>query len=410
MDKQTLTTDARLLIDQFCTQIDSRRLGSEGNRQASTIFDHWMAKQGFAVEKQVFDCQDWQGEGASLMVDGQPFTIFPSPHSLPCRVEAKLVVATTLDELKNTSAKGTILLLRGEIAQTQLFPTNYPFYYPDEHRAIYEALLTLQPAALLTATAFSPDVAGAQYPLQMIEDGNFDIPSVYLSEKEGLRLAAFAGKNAHLDSRCQRIFSHAWNSLARLNPQAAEKLVLCAHIDAKPDAPGALDNAAGIVTLMLLAELLKAHQPSLCVEIVSLNGEDHYAAAGEMAYLASVQDALEKIKVLINLDGLGYVGSNTAYSLYGCSDGLAGILHSSLGSHPGMVEGDPWYQGDHSVFTQQGVPALALTSADLEQMMQQITHTSNDSPDKVDPQKLAEAALALKDLVMALEKFWGKTS
>lgn len=39
------------------------------------------------------------------------------------------------------------------------------------------------------------------------------------------------------------------------------KLVLCANIDAKPDAPGALDNAAGIVTLMLLAELLKVHQP-----------------------------------------------------------------------------------------------------------------------------------------------------
>jgi len=54
------------------------------------------------------------------------------------------------------------------------------------------------------------------------------------------------------------------------------------------------------------------------------------------------------------------------------------------------------------VFTQQGVPAVALTSTDLGQMMQHITHTPNDSPDKVDPQKLAEAALALRDLVMAL--------
>lgn len=71
------------------------------------------------------------------------------------------------------------------LAQTQLFPTNYPYYYPDEHRAIYEALLAMHPAGLLTATSFSPDVAGAQYPLQMIEDGNFDIPSVYLLEQPG---------------------------------------------------------------------------------------------------------------------------------------------------------------------------------------------------------------------------------
>jgi hypothetical protein len=36
-------------------------------------------------------------------------------------------------------------------------------------------------------------------------------------------------------------------------------------------------------------------------------------------------------------------------------------------------------------------------------MMQQITHTPKDSPDKVDPKKLAEEALALKDHVMAFE-------
>ena len=32
--------------------------------------------------------------------------------------------------------------------------------------------------------------------------------------------------------------------------------VLCAHIDSKLNTPGALDNAAGVVTLLLLAELL----------------------------------------------------------------------------------------------------------------------------------------------------------
>jgi aminopeptidase YwaD len=87
---------------------------------------------------------------------------------------------------------------------------------------------------------------------------------------------------------------------------------------------------------------------------------------------------------------------------------LAVIIRSRLGSQPGMVEGDPWFQGDHSVFIQQGVPAVALTSADLGHMMQQITHTPNDSPDKVDPGKLSEAALALKVLVIELDNHWGK--
>jgi hypothetical protein len=40
--------------------------------------------------------------------------------------------------------------------------------------------------------------------------------------------------------------------------------------------------------------------------------------------------------------------------------------------------------------------------------MQQITHTSNDSPDKVDDGKLVVAALALRDLVIELDSHWGK--
>jgi len=408
LDHQTISDRASNMIDQLCVLISSRRLGSEGNCQASTIFDRWMAEQGFQVEKQVFDCQDWEGEGATLTINGESYEVFSSPHSLGCQAQAELVVATTLEELKYTYTQGKLLLLRGEIAQTQLFPTNYPFYYPDEHRAIYEALLAAQPAAILTATAPSPDVAGAQYPLQMIEDGNFDIPSVYLSDEEGLRLAAFSGQQASLVSHCQRIFTHAWNSLARLNPQADEKLVLCAHMDAKPNSPGALDNAAGIITLMLLAELLKDSQPGLCMEIVSLNGEDHYAAAGEMAYLASVQNNLDKIRLVVNLDGLGYIGSDTAWSLYGCTEEVAGSVRAVIKAHPGMIEGDAWYQGDHSMFIQQGVPAVALTSADLGHMMQHITHTPHDSPDKVDPQKLVEVALALHDLLIELDSHWGK--
>jgi len=144
------------------------------------------------------------------------------------------------------------------------------------------------------------------------------------------------------------------------------------------------------------------------VEIVSLNGEDHYAAAGELAYLAVVQDHLDKIKLVINLDGLGYIGNDTAWSLYGCSEYMAGSLRAVIKAYPGMVEGDAWYQGDHSMFIQQGVPAVALTSADLGHMMQQITHTPNDSPDKVDPGKLAVAALALHDLLIELDTHWGK--
>jgi Zn-dependent M28 family amino/carboxypeptidase len=33
-------------------------------------------------------------------------------------------------------------------------------------------------------------------------------------------------------------------------PQIQSRVVLCAHIDAKPGTTGALDNASGVITLM----------------------------------------------------------------------------------------------------------------------------------------------------------------
>ena len=69
-----------------------------------------------------------------------------------------------------------------------------------------------------------------------------------------------------------------------------------------------------------------------------------------------------------------------------------------------MLEGDPWYQGDHMVFLQNGRPAVAITSADLGGLMSQITHTAKDSPDQVDPSRLAQTALALHELLQALDE------
>ena len=225
-----LGKNAQEFLHHFCTVIPTRRLGSEGNRQAAAIFDSWMAERGFQVEKQEFDCQDWEGIGASLCIEGAGFAIIPSPHSLCCQVTALLAAATTVEELEAIDAAGKLLLLRGEIAASQLMPTNYPFYFPDEHRRIFELLELKKPAAILTATGRNPELVGGMYPFPMIEDGNFNIPSVYLTEEEGLRMADLVGKSASLESSCRRIPSHGWNSVAHLHPDIQPRVVLTAHM------------------------------------------------------------------------------------------------------------------------------------------------------------------------------------
>jgi aminopeptidase YwaD len=64
-------------------------------------------------------------------------------------------------------------------------------------------------------------------------------------------------------------------------------MVVLAHIDAKAGSPGALDNAAGVVVLLLLAELLAGDTLPSSIELVAINGEDYYSNPGEQLFLGA---------------------------------------------------------------------------------------------------------------------------
>jgi hypothetical protein len=54
------------------------------------------------------------------------------------------------------------------------------------------------------------------------------------------------------------------------------------------------------------------------------------------------------------------------------------------------------------IFVQGGRPAMAITSEKFEWLTTHITHTEKDTIEIVEGERLANAALALKDLVMKL--------
>lgn len=386
----------------FCLELPTRRVGSRGNRTATEAFAHILDSFNFAVECPEFDCIDWTQDGVRLTAGGESFEAFASPYSLGCRVKAPLEIAASVGDLETTKAGDSLLLVRGELAREQLMPKNFPFYNPEEHQHIVQLLETKKPLAIIAATSRNPELAGGAYPFPLIEDGDFHTPSVFMTEEEGNRLAAHAGDLVELESRADRIPAKACNVVAKKEGKNNRRVVLTAHIDCKPGTPGALDNASGIVVLLMAAELLRDYNGSLGIEIVAINGEDYYSAGGEILYLQNNQGTLNQILININLDGVGYYQGDTAFSLYGCPDELASIIRKAMSVQPGIVEGEPWYQGDHMIFVQNQVPAMAITSHVLAELMAEITHTSKDVPELVDASRLAHVALALRDLSLEL--------
>jgi aminopeptidase YwaD len=405
MTRIRLPKKAETYLHRLCLDVPHRRVGSSGNRAATEFFARTVASFSFETETPEFDCIDWTHGDMHLMVGGQPYEALVSPYSLGCHVSAPLAVASTVGELEATEASDKILLVRGDVAKEQLMPKNFPFYNPDHHRQIVNLLETKAPKAIVAATSRDPGLAGGVYPFPLIEDGDFDIPSVYMTEEEGDRLARQAGREIALDMEANRVPAKGCNVIARKGTGIGRRVVVCAHIDAKEDTPGAIDNATGVVVLLLLAELLEEYSAGLGIEIVALNGEDYYAASGEILFVTSNAGRFPEIVLGINLDGAGYKQGSTAYSLYGCPPEIAQPVRETFSAREGFVEGEPWYQSDHMLFVQNQRPALAITSDQFTELWTHVAHTPKDRPEIVDYTKLAAIALALRGLLLDLHRY-----
>ena len=400
MDPSLLSEKVKGYLDTLCYQIPNRRVGSEGNRQATSFFGETMRSFGFEVVYPEFDCVDWQSEGAVLSMNEEVLQAQPSPYSLGALVKAPLVMASSASDLETLDLSDKILLMRGGLTQEQFLPKYFPFFQVEEQQKIIHLLETKQPRAIITATTRTPEMAGALYPFPLFEDGDFDIPSVFVTDELGARIAAYAGCDVGLEIRARRIPARACNVVARKGGNTKERMVLFAHIDAKLGTPGALDNGTGIATLLLLAELLKEYTGEKCIEIVALNGEDYYSNPGEQLYLLQNEARYEEISLGINIDGLGYVEGKTAYSMYGCPPELTAAIEAVFAQNEVFLAGEPWFQGDHAIFLMNQRPALALTSERIYELMTQFVHTDRDTPEIIDPDKVVRTALVLHQFLV----------
>ncbi len=397
-----LASKAQNYLNKFCMEFPSRRVGSASNQAASAYFKGILDDLGAQTFTQPFDCLDHRTGSIYLAADGIIFNAHISPYSPACDCCAELVAAASLDELREKDFRGKILLLQGDLAREQLMPKKFIFYNPQEHKELICLLESGQPAAIVAATGRNPELAGALYPFPLIEDGDFDIPSAYMTDHEGDKLAKHAGHKVNLKIEAERIPSKAENVLASLGSDSAQRLLVCAHVDTKEGTPGAVDNASGIVVLLLLAEMLREKPPNLTVEMLAMNGEDHYSAGGEMAYLRAHEGKLNEILLAINVDGAGFAGHPSAVSFYNCPPVWQQKAVSLLPAYPNILAGEAWYQSDHMVFAMNQVPAMALTTMNFLELEKDIAHTSKDTPDMVEVDLLVEIARFLHTLILKL--------
>ncbi len=395
-----MTTPMEHLI-RLCSVTPDRRIGSDGNRVAVAYVEAQLRELGWQPHLQWFDCLDWESDGGEVRVDGTTFDVVPAPYGVGTSTQGRLIAASSNEELGRRDARGAILLLHGPLTSHPLTPRGYPFYSSAEDDRVRQLIEDSGAKAVIAVTGRFPEMCGALEPYPFIEDGTVDIPVASVDTQTGARLLARVGRTAEVALRARRRPSRGANVVA-VRGRQDRRVTVVAHIDTKPGTPGALDNGTGVVAVLQVAKALNELTSDLGVgvELLFVNGEDSYCAAGELRYLEEAD--LDSVVLAVNTDGAGLPGGPTAWSLYGCPPELGRAVRRALSDHPDLVEGSAWIQSDHAVFSMQGRPALALTSSDLATALGSVAHAPTDTPDGVDIGAVDVAADAIVAVVRAM--------
>jgi Zn-dependent M28 family amino/carboxypeptidase len=218
----------------------------------------------------------------------------------------------------------------------------------------------------------------------------------------------------------------------RGSARASEIVLVGAHYDSVVGAVGANDNGSGVAALLELARLFKDARPERTLRFVAFVNEEppfyHSDAMGSRQYARRSRERGESIAAMFALETIGYYSDDAGSQRYPFPLGFfypsAGnfvafvsnlasrpLLHQALASFrrhggvpsegvaaPALIPGVDW--SDHWSFWQEGWPALMVTDTALYRYPHY--HTLEDTPDKVDYERLARVVTGLHGMLRDL--------
>lgn len=217
--------------------------------------------------------------------------------------------------------------------------------------------------------------------------------------------------------------------------RADEIVIIGAHYDSVVGAFGANDNGSGVAAMIELARLLRESRPARTVRFVAFVDEEppfYYGdEMGSRHYARRSKSRGENIVAMFSLETVGYYSDAPGSQRYpfplsffypdtgnfiGFVANLSSrpLLHDVIASFrrnarfpsegaaaPSLLPGVAW--SDHWSFWKEGYPALMVTDTALYRYPHY--HTMQDTPDKVDSERLARVVTGLHGMLRELAQF-----
>lgn len=226
-----------------------------------------------------------------------------------------------------------------------------------------------------------------------------------------------------------------WANLEAVVPgttRATEIVIVGAHYDSVAGSPGANDNGSGVAAVLELSRLFARERPARTIRFVAfVNEEPPFFPFGEMGsrvYARAARARGDDIRAMLSLETIGYYSDEPGSQRYppffrwfypdrGNFIGFVANFSSralmrnavaafrAASDFPvehvatfGWIPGVDW--SDHRSFWQQDYPAIMVTDTALYRYP--YYHSAQDTPDKVDYERLARVTEGLRAVVRAL--------
>jgi len=211
-----------------------------------------------------------------------------------------------------------------------------------------------------------------------------------------------------------------------------EIIVVGAHYDSVSGATGANDNGSGVAAVIELARLFRGSRPARTLRFVTFVNEEppfaHSDTMGSRQYARRAREHGENIVAMFSLETIGYYSdapgsqrfpfplgffypSTGNFVAFVSNLSSRALLHETIVSFrrhagipsegvaaPAFIPGVDW--SDHWSFWQEGWPALMVT--DTAPYRYPHYHTMQDTPDKVDYERLARVVTGLHGMLRDL--------
>lgn len=211
----------------------------------------------------------------------------------------------------------------------------------------------------------------------------------------------------------------------------APTLVVGAHYDSFSDAPGANDNGSGVAALIELARDFRdlRGKSNLRLRLVWFTNEEppffQESGMGSLVYAKWLRKSGERVSGMYSLETMGFYSDapgsqhypfplNLLYPNTGnfiafvSTTASRDLVRDTIGTFrrqarfpsvggtaPGAIQGIDW--SDHWAFERQGFPALMVT--DTAPFRYRFYHTTADTPDKLDYERLARVVDGLEHVI-----------